>query len=243
MAVAARKEAALLESGLFHEATAVSARVRIKICGITRPEDALAAVAAGADALGFVFYPPSPRFIAPEQAAAIVRRLPPFVTAVGLVVNPAAAEVRHLMQTVSLGLLQFHGEESNDFCAQFGLPWLKALPVRPDSDVEALLADYPDASGVLLDAWHPQLKGGTGQAFDWRRFPRHADIPLVLAGGLSPDNVADAIRLTRPYAVDVSGGVEALAGDGTPRKGIKDADLIKAFVAAVAAAEAGALNA
>lgn len=218
----------------------MSSRVRVKICGITRPEDALAAVAAGADALGFVFYPPSPRHVTPAAAAAIVRVLPPFVTAVGLFVNPRAAEVQEVLRTVPLALLQFHGEESNAFCARFGRPWIKALPVRPDADLEAALAAHPHACGLLLDAWHPQLKGGTGQSFDWTRFPRAAGRPLILAGGLAPDNVAAAIRATRPYAVDVSGGVEARAADGSVRKGIKDAGLIKAFVAAVAAAGAGA---
>lgn len=208
-------------------------RVRVKICGITRAEDAHAAVAAGADAIGFVFYPPSPRYVSPQVAATIVRELPPFVSTVGLLVNPAESEVRELLQQLPLSLLQFHGEESNEFCRQFRHPWIKALPVRESGAVDAAIAAYPDANGILLDAWHPQLKGGTGQSFDWKSFPQRSSRPLVLAGGLNPDNVADAIRATRPYAVDVSGGVEAAAADGSPRKGIKDADLIKAFIAAV----------
>jgi phosphoribosylanthranilate isomerase len=204
----------------------LSSRIRIKICGITRNEDARAAVAAGADALGFVFYRPSPRFVEPAAAAAIVRGLPPFVSSVGLFVNPAAAEVRAVLAAVPLTLLQFHGEETDAFCAQFGLPWLKALAVKPARDVWAEIASHPRASGILLDAWHPDLRGGTGQTFEWARFPRDAGRPLILAGGLTPDNVAQAIAATHPYAVDVSGGVEAA-------KGIKDAALIKAFVDAV----------
>lgn len=211
----------------------MSARVRVKICGITRLEDALAAVASGADAIGFVFYPPSPRFISPDAAAAIARQLPPFVTTVGLFVNQTEAAVRQVLEQVPLGLLQFHGEEDDAFCARFGRPWLKALAVKAGSDVAALVAAHPGASGLLLDAWHPQLKGGTGECFDWSLFPTDCGKPLVLAGGLTPGNVAEAIRVTSPYAVDVSGGVEALAADGTVRKGIKDAGLIKAFIAGV----------
>lgn len=211
----------------------MSSRVRVKICGITRPEDAQAAIAAGADALGFVFFSKSPRYVAPEKAAVIIHELPPFVTTVGLVVDASAEEVRALLQTVPLSLLQFHGDESNEFCAQFGKPWIKALTVKPDSDVAAEIARYPDASGILLDAWHPDLKGGTGQTFDWRRFPKNTGKALVLAGGLVPGNVAEAIRLTQPYAVDVSGGVEKIDAAGLPQKGIKDAAKIEAFIEAV----------
>lgn len=196
-------------------------------------EDAQAAVAAGADALGFVFYPPSPRYVAPETAAAIIRALPPFVATVGLVVDPTPDEVRTLLATVPLSLLQFHGDESDAFCRQFGQPWIKALTMQPGSDISAVIARHPGASGILLDAWHPDLKGGTGQTFDWNTFPKDSARPIVLAGGLTPDNVADAVRQTRPYAVDVSGGVEALDATGRPRKGIKDAVLIEAFIAGV----------
>ncbi len=200
--------------------------VRVKICGITRLEDAQAAIAAGADALGFVFYSPSPRYISPEQAALIIRQLPPFVTTVGLVVNPSTEEVRELLRLLPLGLLQFHGEESEAFCGSFGHPWIKAIAVKPGQDVLAEIAAYPGAAGILLDAWHPDLKGGTGQTFDWKSFPEKVEKPLILAGGLTPDNVARAIQETRPYAVDVSGGVEV-------SKGIKSASLIDAFIAAV----------
>jgi phosphoribosylanthranilate isomerase len=196
-------------------------------------EDARAAVAAGADALGFVFYPPSPRYVDPQVAATIIRALPPFVTTVGLVVDPDADALRALLRTVPLSLLQFHGDEDDAFCAQFSQPWIKALTVKPGSDVAALIAQHPGASGILLDTWHPDLKGGTGQTFDWKTFPENTGKPLVLAGGLTPDNVADAVRLTQPYAVDVSGGVEAVDATGRPRKGIKDAALIEAFIAGV----------
>lgn len=208
-------------------------RIRVKICGITRAEDAQAAVAAGADALGFVLYPPSPRHVDTAVAARLMNALPPFVTPVALFVDPAPEEVRALLALAPQALLQFHGDETDAFCAQFGRPWIKALAVKPGQDVAAAIAAHPGAAGILLDAWHPDLKGGTGEAFDWRRFPRDTGKPLVLAGGLTPANVADAVRVTRPYAVDVSGGVEARAADGTARKGIKDADLIKAFISAV----------
>lgn len=211
----------------------MSTRVRVKICGITRLEDARAAVAAGADAIGFVFFASSPRYVTAEAAAAIVRELPPFVTTVGLFVNADAAAVRAVLDVVPLALLQFHGDEDNAFCAQFGRPWIKALPVRPGRNIAADIAAFPDAAGLLLDAWHPDLKGGTGQTFDWKNFPREARKPLILAGGLVPDNVAEAVRLTRPYAVDVSGGVEARAANGSVQKGIKDAQAIKAFIDAV----------
>lgn len=231
----------LLESPLPKDSpTPLPTRVRVKICGITRPEDAQAAVAAGADALGFVLYPPSPRHIAPEAAAAIIRALPPFVTPVALFVDPSVEEVRALLALAPNVLLQFHGDETDAFCAQFGRPWIKALAVKPGTDMAAAIAAHPGASGVLLDAWHPDLKGGTGETFDWASFPREAGKPLVLAGGLAPDNVAAAVQLTRPYAVDVSGGVEARGADGKVQKGIKDAGLIEAFVRA---AHAGVDNA
>lgn len=207
-------------------------RVRVKICGITRLEDARAAVAAGADALGFVLYPPSPRYIAPAAAAALMRALPPFVTPVALFVDPTVEEVRALLALAPNALLQFHGDESDAFCAQFGRPWIKALAVKAGNDTAAAIAAHPGAAGILLDAWHPDLKGGTGASFDWTRFPRSSGKSLILAGGLTPANVAEAVHLTRPYAVDVSGGVEALAADGSVQKGIKDAGLVEAFIAA-----------
>ena len=207
----------------------MSSRIRVKICGITRLEDALAAVAAGADAIGFVFYGPSPRHIAVEQAAHIAALLPPLVSTVGLFVNPTVAEVEAVLQQVPLALLQFHGDEDEAFCRQFSRPWIKALAMKPGLDIQTAMAAFPGANGLLLDAWHPDLKGGTGATFEWSQFPQDADRPLILAGGLTPVNVAEAIRQTRPYAVDVSGGVER-------SRGIKDAALIQAFMAGVRSA-------
>jgi phosphoribosylanthranilate isomerase len=207
----------------------LSYRARVKICGITREGDALDAVRLGADALGFVFYPPSPRHVSSEQAARIVGCLPPFVTTVGLFVDATEAEVRAVLERVPLGLLQFHGDEPPEFCGRFRRPWIKALRMQPGMDVEAAIRPYERASGILLDAWHPQLKGGTGETFDWRHWPRHNDKPLILAGGLTPENVAEAIHATQAYAVDVSGGVEA-------GKGLKDYTLMQAFMAGVNAA-------
>ncbi|MFP5429429.1 MAG: phosphoribosylanthranilate isomerase [Gammaproteobacteria bacterium] len=208
----------------------MSSRVRTKICGITRSGDAAAAVASGADALGFVFFATSPRHVTAAQAADIIRGLPPFVTTVGLFVNASEREVRAVLDVVPLSLLQFHGDEDNAFCSRFGRPWIKALAMKPAQDTMATIAAYPDASGILLDAWHPDLRGGTGHSFDWTTFPSQAGKPLILAGGLTPDNVGQAILQTCPYAVDVSGGVEQA-------KGIKDARLIAAFLAEVRKAE------
>ncbi|MDH4564483.1 phosphoribosylanthranilate isomerase [Pseudomonas sp. BN411] len=197
--------------------------VRIKICGITRIEDALAAIAAGADAIGFVFYAKSPRAVTPAQARAIIAALPPFVTTVGLFVDMPRAELTQLLTDVPLDLLQFHGDEGPEDCAGYGRPYIKALRVKPGDDVAAAISRYPAASGILLDTYVPGTPGGTGEAFDWSLVPRDAAKPLILAGGLTPENVGDAVRQVRPYAVDVSGGVEA-------SKGIKDAVKIQAFI-------------
>lgn len=207
----------------------LSYRTRVKICGITRVGDALDAVRLGADAIGLVFYKPSPRYVSPDCAAEIVARLPPFVTAVGLFVDAGAEEVTEVLSQVPLGLLQFHGDESPAYCAAFGRPWIKALRMQPGVDVAARIREYEGAAGILLDAWHPQLKGGTGETFDWRHWPRDSSMPLILAGGLTPENVSEAIHLTRAYAVDVSGGVEQ-------GKGLKDYTLMQAFMAGVNAA-------
>lgn len=205
-------------------------RTRVKICGITRLEDAQAAIAAGTDALGFVFYPPSPRYITPAAAAALIRALPPFVTCVGLVVNPAAEEVHSLLNQVPLDLLQFHGEETDEFCEQFAKPWIKAVAVKQGDDIRAAINQYPHARALLLDTWHPDLKGGTGQTFNWQLIPEQCEKPIILAGGLTPTNVVDAIKMAQPFAVDVSGGVESA-------KGIKSAGLIAQFIAATAQQE------
>jgi phosphoribosylanthranilate isomerase len=201
-------------------------RTRIKICGITRPEDARMAAESGADAIGLVFYAPSPRCISPEQARAIIAAVPPFVTVVGLFVDPAPDEVKSVLRLCSLGLLQFHGDEAPDFCRGFGLPYIKAARVRADADLVQYLSRYHAAQGWLLDAYHEQFYGGTGEAFDWKLIPRDLARPLILSGGLTPDNVGSAVRQVRPWAVDVSSGVEAA-------KGVKDAAKIAAFIAGV----------
>ncbi|MDN5517563.1 MAG: phosphoribosylanthranilate isomerase [Pseudomonas sp.] len=200
--------------------------VRSKICGITRLEDALAAVEAGADAIGLVFYAKSPRAVSIEQAAAILRALPPFVTTVGLFVDMPRDELQHLLQRLPLDLLQFHGDESPADCEGYGRPYIKALRVRPGEDVSAAMAPYEGACGILLDTFVDGVPGGTGASFDWSLVPEDAGKPVILAGGLDAGNVAAAIRQVRPYAVDVSGGVEA-------SKGIKDAGKIRAFIQAV----------
>ncbi|EZH77689.1 N-(5'-phosphoribosyl)anthranilate isomerase [Ectopseudomonas composti] len=200
--------------------------VRSKICGITRIEDALAAVEAGADAIGLVFYAKSPRAVSIEQAAAILRALPPFVTTVGLFVDMPRDELQHLLQRLPLDLLQFHGDESPADCEGYGRPYIKALRVRPGEDVSAAMAPYEGARGILLDTFVDGVPGGTGASFDWSLVPEDAGKPVILAGGLDAGNVAAAIRQVRPYAVDVSGGVEA-------SKGIKDAGKIRAFIQAV----------
>jgi phosphoribosylanthranilate isomerase len=196
---------------------------RIKICGITREQDLQAAVAAGVDALGFVFYGKSPRNVAPQQAAELLRVLPPFVTSVGLFVDPPAEMVRAVLAQVPLDVLQFHGDETPEFCRQFGRPYLKAIRVRPGVDLVECAARYADAQGLLLDAYVEGVQGGTGESFDWALIPRDLSLPVILSGGLHPGNVAEAVRAVRPYAVDVSSGVEAA-------KGIKDAAKVAAFI-------------
>ncbi|MGF6669220.1 MULTISPECIES: phosphoribosylanthranilate isomerase [Pseudomonas] len=199
--------------------------VRSKICGITRIEDALAAVEAGADAIGFVFYAKSPRAVNVQQARAIIRALPPFVTTVGLFVNASRCELGEILDAVPLDLLQFHGDENAEACEEWRRPYIKALRVKAGDDIAAAVAAYPGASGVLLDTYVEGVPGGTGEAFDWSLIPPDLSKPLILAGGLTPENVADAVARVRPYAVDVSGGVEA-------SKGIKDHAKIRAFIAA-----------
>ncbi len=205
-------------------------RTRIKFCGITRESDALAAVELGADALGFVFYAPSPRYIAPDAARAIVARLPPFVSAVGLFVDAPLAEVRAVATSVMLDAVQFHGEEPAEYCRAYGRPYLKAIRLETGTTLHDAAQAYAGARALLLDSYHPQLVGGTGQAFDWTLIPSQRDKPIVLAGGLDAGNVAQAISAVRPYAVDVSGGIESA-------KGIKDYDKMQAFVAEVHAVE------
>lgn len=203
--------------------------VRTKICGITRIEDALVAVEAGADAIGFVFYAKSPRAVDVRQARAIIEQLPPFVTTVGLFVNASRCELNEILEVVPLDLLQFHGDETPADCEGYHRPWIKALRVRPGDDLEAACQQYSGARGILLDTYVAGVPGGTGEAFDWSLVPARLSKPIILAGGLSADNVGQAIAQVNPYAVDVSGGVEQA-------KGIKDASKIEAFMRAVRAA-------
>lgn len=200
--------------------------VRSKICGITRIEDALAAVEAGADAIGLVFYAKSPRAVSVQQARTIIAALPPFVTTVGLFVDASRCELGEILDAVPLDLLQFHGDETPAACDGFHRPYIKALRVKPGDDIAAQVALYKNASGVLLDTYVPGIPGGTGEAFDWSLVPAQLSKPVILAGGLTVENVAQAITQVRPYAVDVSGGVESA-------KGIKDASKINAFMQAV----------
>ena len=200
--------------------------VRSKICGITRIEDALIAAEAGADAIGLVFYAKSPRAVSIQQARDIVAALPAFVTTVGLFVNASREELNDVLAGVALDLLQFHGDETPAECESYQRPYIKALRVKPGDDIAQLAAPYAKARGILLDTYMPGIPGGTGAAFDWSLVPRGLPQPVILAGGLSADNVQVAIEQVRPYAVDVSGGVEA-------DKGIKDAAKIRAFMQAI----------
>jgi phosphoribosylanthranilate isomerase len=207
-----------------------SHRTRIKICGITRLEDALLAVDAGADALGFIFHRPSPRYVEPRVAATIARAMPPFIAIVGVFVDADAAVVSDVAREVRLSALQFHGDESPDYCARFALPFLKAFRVRPGLDLLQCSAPFSSAAALLLDAYRPGIPGGTGETFDWELVPRGLPERIVLSGGLTAANVGIGIRRLAPWAVDVVSGVEASPG-------IKDPDRIEQFVAAVRRAD------
>ncbi|MBI3146394.1 MAG: phosphoribosylanthranilate isomerase [Pseudogulbenkiania sp.] len=196
---------------------------RVKICGITRPEDGVEAARLGADAIGLVFYEKSPRNVSLVQARAIVRALPPFVSVVALFVNPGEAFVRSVLETCPIDLLQFHGEESPEFCRSFARPYLKAVRVRPGVNLLEWAAAYHDARGLLADAFVEGAHGGTGAVFDWTLLPPDLPLPLILSGGLTPDNVQEAVARVHPAAVDVSSGVEL-------GKGIKDAAKMAAFI-------------
>lgn len=209
-------------------------RTRAKICGLTRAPDIRAAVAAGVDAIGLVFYAPSPRAVTVVQAIQLLPAVPAYVQLVGLFVNPSLQELQQVLAHVPLDMLQFHGDESPEQCLSLaqacGRRWYKAIQVKPNMALTAVVTEVQrfrdaGASAILLDAWHPELKGGTGHSFDWAQFPQ-LDVPLILAGGLSPDNVAKAIQTTQAFAVDVSGGVEAA-------KGIKDPELMQRFMQGV----------
>lgn len=200
-------------------------RTRIKICGITRLQDGLSAAELGVDALGFVFYPASPRFVEPVLACEIVKRLPPFVVRVGLFVNPPSEFVRHVLSCVALDVLQFHGDEDPDFCARFRRPYIKAARMRPGLDLLQYASIHSGAQALLLDSY-VEAYGGGGNTFDWSLIPIGVPRPFVLSGGLHESNVTDAVRRVRPLAVDVSSGVEVA-------KGIKDAARMAAFIAGV----------
>ena len=200
-------------------------RTRVKVCGITRAADARAAAEAGADAIGLVFYPPSPRYLSAERAVEIRDALPPFVQSVALFVNPDAPQVAQVIGRVKPALLQFHGEESPQFCAQFGVPYVKACRMKPGVDALEYLRPFASAAAWLFDS-HVAEYGGVGESFDWSLVPALSPRPVVLSGGLSRANVADAVRRVRPWGVDVSSGVEAA-------KGLKDAAKIAAFIAEV----------
>lgn len=200
--------------------------VRVKVCGITRVEDALSAIKFGADAIGFVFWPKSARYVTPEQAQKIAAEIPAFISIVGVYVNPTPDWVEETAQAANLTLCQFHGDESAEFCEQFSLPYIKAIRVREGLDLIQYAQQYQNAKGLLLDTYTPNMPGGTGHVFDWNLIPQNLPLPLILSGGLHADNVAMAINQTRPWAVDVSSGVEAA-------KGIKDEKKITAFMQGV----------
>ena len=208
-------------------------RTRVKFCGITQLSDALEAVRLGVDALGFVFYPPSPRNIEIEKAAEIMRQLPAFISCVGLFVNSTEEHIAQVVQSTSINVFQFHGDESAEQCKGFSerynMPYLKAVRMKPEIDLESMAREYSSAASLLLDSYEKGIPGGTGATFDWERIPSGLSKPLILAGGLSIDNVATAIQKVRPYAVDVSGGIE-LVKDQVQLKGIKDAAKMAAFV-------------
>ena len=203
-----------------------SVRVRTKICGITRVEDAVAAAASGADAIGMILHADSQRRITPERAGEIVASLPPFVDVVGLFVDADASQVRRILQTVKLSLLQFHGDETPEYCRGFDFPYIKAVRVRAELNLLQYASDFSDAKALLLDAYQEGVAGGTGKTFDWNLIPKKFPKPIILAGGLNAGNVGAAISQVHPYAVDVSGGVEA-------DKGIKDPQKIAQFLKAV----------
>lgn len=201
-------------------------RTRVKICGITRAQDAIKAVEFGADAIGLVFYDKSPRAVSIDDARAIIQKIPPFVSIVGLFVDPSPKDVAAVLHRVSLDLLQFHGDELPSECSAYGKPYIKAIKIREGVDIPAQVNKYTTARGILLDTYDPKVPGGTGRVFDWSVIPKGLSKPIILAGGLTPENVWQAITKVRPFAVDVSGGVEA-------DKGIKDIEKLAAFMRGV----------
>jgi phosphoribosylanthranilate isomerase len=198
-------------------------RTRTKICGITQTKDALAAVNAGADALGFVFYEASPRFIDESSAGKIFKNIPPFINKVALFVNANSSYVNAVINKLSIDVLQFHGDEAEAYCRSFNKPYIKAIRMQETTDLNKVSKTYSSASGLLIDAFDATQYGGTGKTFDWGLLPKECSLPLILAGGLTTSNVHDAIKNTSPYAVDVSSGIEE-------SKGVKDHQLIKQFM-------------
>jgi phosphoribosylanthranilate isomerase len=201
-------------------------RTRVKICGFTRVEDAVCAAQLGVDAIGLVFYPPSPRNVDIDQAIKIVNALPAFVSVVALFVDEQESRIRKVLDRVSIDCLQFHGDEPAKACRLYGKRYMKAVRMQDGIDISGLVLQYHDATGLLLDAYHPGAKGGTGSRFDWNRIPDHCALPIVLAGGLDENNARQAVQTVRPYALDVSSGVEA-------GKGVKDALKMAAFIGEV----------
>lgn len=198
--------------------------IRVKFCGFTRSEDVQSAVMLGADALGFVFYPPSKRAVTPDQAVRLMALVPAFVTRVGLFVDASPEVITEIAKRTRLNLIQFHGSETPADCEAIGLPYIRAIRMRPEVDVLAEMEAYASASGFLLDAYQPGIPGGTGAQFDWGRIPQ-TSVPVILAGGLTPDNARDAIDAVAPWALDVSGGIES-------EPGIKDPDKMARFIQA-----------
>jgi len=201
-------------------------RTRVKICGFTTPEEAAYAAYAGADAIGLVFYPPSPRHVSIEKAQEIVAALPAFTSVVALFVDENEQTINHVIKQVAIDLLQFHGDESPESCRLYNKPYMKAVRMQDTTDIKALSENYHDASALLLDAYHPQTKGGTGEKFDWDLIPKDCPLPIILAGGLDKTNAAKAIQQTQPYALDVSSGVESA-------KGIKNNNKVSEFLTEV----------
>ena len=203
-----------------------SERTRIKICGLRDPDHVRIAADAGADAIGVVFYKPSPRYVTPDEAASVAAAVPPYVTAVGLFVNEPADSVKAILARVPLGLLQFQGEEGPEYCASFGMPFVRAVAMEPGTDLVELAHRFSRARALLLDAHVPGVPGGTGSTFDWSRIPPNLPIPVILSGGLTAQNVGQAVREVRPWAVDVSSGVER-------GRGVKDPGKIVEFIRSV----------
>jgi len=201
-------------------------RTRVKICGFTQVQDAVDAANLGVDAIGLVFYPPSPRNVSIEKAVEIVKALPAFVTVVALFVDETEAQIREVLNNVAIDCIQFHGDETVQQCRLYNKPYMKAIRMRPELDVMALAEEYNDASAILLDAYHPGIKGGSGSKFDWDLIPNNCSLPVILAGGLQVDNAKQAVQSVKPYALDVSSGVES-------SKGIKDVAKMAAFIQAI----------